>query len=36
VIEQDTIWRGVPASLKAYYVERMQELSGFGARNIPV
>ena len=34
-VEQDTIWRGIDKSLKAYYVERMQELSGFAARNLP-
>jgi hypothetical protein len=26
----DSVWRGVDASLKAYYIERMMELNGFG------
>lgn len=30
----DTIWRGVNKTLKAYYVERIQELSGFGVQNV--
>ena len=30
----DTIWRGVSKTLKAYYVERIQELSGFGVQNV--
>lgn len=30
----DTVWRGIDKALKAYYVERMQELSGF-ANTIP-
>lgn len=32
----DSIWRGVSKSLKAYYVERIQELSGFGVQNLAV
>lgn len=31
----DTIWRGVSKTLKAYYVERIQELSGFSVQNVP-
>jgi len=30
----DTVWRGVSKPLKAYYVERIQELSGFGVQNL--
>ena len=30
----DTIWRGVEKSLKAYYIERIQELSGYGVANL--
>jgi len=29
----DSVWRGVSKSLKSYYVERIQELSGFGVQN---
>lgn len=34
VIEQDTVWRGVDKALKAYYIERIQELSGYGVQNL--
>lgn len=30
----DEVWRGISKSLKAYYVERIQELSGFTAQNL--
>jgi hypothetical protein len=32
----DEVWRGISKSLKAYYVERIQELSGFAVRNLPL
>lgn len=35
-IVNDDVWRGVSKSLKAYYVERIQELSGFGVQNLAV
>lgn len=32
----DDVWRGISKSLKSYYIERIQELSGFDVRNLPM
>jgi hypothetical protein len=31
---QDTVWRGISKKLKAYFMERMNELSGFNLGNV--
>jgi len=36
LIVEDTVWRGIDNTLKAYYVERINELSGFNVRNLPL
>jgi len=35
-VVEDTVWRGIDKGLKAYYIERIEELSGFTVRNLPI